>query len=226
MLVNPLKIDWPNFAANYKEVVTAAVDAFQADGNAFVTEYAGTSDVISRGGIYNQAWDPKAFPGLPAVDVVDTLGAQQIMFCFGPGDGDFCNYGHPLLEGLLGEFLPPPEGVDPVEFYSCLSCFEGMIDADLWGDGSAFATAYDERIVTPGKNAVELLNSKPYVTRMYTTISPHEMLEDPVFAENPDLPEIASLRVAQKLNRCDGHAEYVLPDGREVFVPDDGPWPE
>ncbi|MEZ4384257.1 MAG: DUF2330 domain-containing protein [Nannocystaceae bacterium] len=48
VLVNPLKIDWPNLAANYKEVVTAAVDAFEADGNAFVTNYAGPSDVISQ----------------------------------------------------------------------------------------------------------------------------------------------------------------------------------
>ncbi len=225
VLVNPLKIDWPNFAANYKEVVTAAVDAFQADGNAFVTEYAGPSDVISPVGIYDQLWDAKAFTGLAPIDVVDTLGTQNIMYCYG-GEGGFCDYRHPLLEGLLGEFLPPPNGLDPVEFYSCLSCYEGMIDVDAWGDGSAFSTAYDERIVTPGKNSVELLGTKPYVTRMYTTISPHEMLEDPMFAENPDLPDIASLRIAQKLNRCDGHAEYTLPDGREVFVPDDGPWPE
>ncbi len=225
VLVNPLKIDWPNFAANYKEVVTAAVDAFHADGNAFVTEYAGTSDVISRFGIYSQTWDAKAFTGLAAIDVVNTLSSQGILDCF-DGEGGFCDYRHPLLEGLLGEFLPAPDGIDPVEFYSCLDCYEGMIDLEIWGDGSAFSTAYDERIVAPGKNSVELLDSNPYVTRMYTTISPHEMLEDPMFAENPDLPGIASLRIAQRLNRCDGHTEYVLPDGREVFVPDSGPWPE
>jgi hypothetical protein len=41
VLVNPLKLDWPNFASNYKAVITLAVDAFGADGRAFVTEYAG-----------------------------------------------------------------------------------------------------------------------------------------------------------------------------------------
>src|SRR5690606_24077303 len=49
VLVNPLKIDWFNDGANYKEVISMAVDAHEADGNAFVTEYAGPSDVVSLG---------------------------------------------------------------------------------------------------------------------------------------------------------------------------------
>jgi MYXO-CTERM domain-containing protein len=32
--------------------------------------------------------------------------------------------------------------------------------------------------------------------------------------------------MAQRYLRCDGHAEWTLPDGRVVFVPDNGPWPE
>ena len=222
VLVNPLKIDWPGFAANYKEVVTAAVDAFAAEGNAFVTEYAGPSSMISQGGFFNDQWDSKAFTGLPAIEVYNTLEGQNIMQCF---EGSGCEYRHPLLEGLLGEYLPAPQGIDSAEFYNCLSCYEAMIDQELWGDGSAFATAFDERIVAPGERALTLLQTKPYVTRMYTTISPAEMNEDPMFAENPDLPEIPRIRIAEKLNRCDGHAEWTLPDGRNVFVPDDGPWP-
>ncbi|MCA9701040.1 MAG: DUF2330 domain-containing protein, partial [Myxococcales bacterium] len=48
VLVNPLKINWLQYASNYKEVITLAVDAFGADGNAFVTEYAGASNVVSQ----------------------------------------------------------------------------------------------------------------------------------------------------------------------------------
>ena len=224
VLVNPLKIDWPNFAANYKEVVTAAVDAFKAEGNAFVTEYAGPSNVISQFGFFSEQWDAKAFTGLPAIEVYDRLLQQNIMECYDFGEVQ-CEYRHPLLEGLLGEYLPAPQGIGAAEFYNCLSCYEAMIDQELWGDGTAFSTAYDERIVAPGQRALTLLETKPYVTRMYTTISPAEMNEDPMFAENPDLPEIPRIRIAEKLNRCDGHAEWTLPDGRNVFVPDDGPWP-
>ncbi|MEZ4454164.1 MAG: DUF2330 domain-containing protein [Nannocystaceae bacterium] len=225
VLVNPLKIDWPNFAANYKEVVTAAVDAFEAAGNAFVTEYAGPSDVISQFGLFDSGWNPKAFAGMAAVDVPAALNQQNLLYCEDYGEV-YCSYNHPLLQSLLLQYLPPPMGISPDDFYNCITCYEGMIDLDAWGDGSGFSNDFTDRIYNPGERAVNLLNAKPYVTRMYTTISPHEMNEDPMFAENPDLPEIPSQRMAAKLRRCDGHAEYTLPDGREVFVPNDGDWPE
>ncbi|MEZ4448252.1 MAG: DUF2330 domain-containing protein [Nannocystaceae bacterium] len=225
VLVNPLKIDWSTFGDNYKEVVTAAVDAFKAEGNAFVTEYAGPSAVISPFGLLDLSWDPKVFNGLWPTDVVDELTKQSLVYCYDYGEV-VCAYNHPLIQGLLLEHLPPPDGVSPDEFYYCLSCYEGMIDLLKWGDGSAFADAFAERIYDPGLRAENLLKSKPYVTRMYTTISPHEMLEDPVFFENPDLPPIDSLRMAQRYLRCDGVTRYGLPDGRFVYLPSGATWPE
>ena len=61
VLVNPLKINWIGLANNYKEVVSLAVDAFEAEGNAFITEYAGTSDAVSPFGISNPNWDAAPF---------------------------------------------------------------------------------------------------------------------------------------------------------------------
>jgi hypothetical protein len=55
VLVNPLKIDWLNRATNYKEVITNAVDAFMADGRAFVTEFAGASSAVNTAAIYTRA---------------------------------------------------------------------------------------------------------------------------------------------------------------------------
>ena len=224
VLVNPLMIDWPNLASNYKEVVTMAVDAFAAEGNAFVTEYAGTSTVVSQAGLFSSSWDPKAYVGLPAVEVIDTLNSQGLIECFNFGEVE-CELRHPLLQGLLETYLPAPEGIAPFDFYECLSCYEGMIDQAAWGDGSGFSTLFEERIRAPGKAARDMLNTKPYLTRMYTTISPQEMNEDPVFAENPDLGEVPNLRIAQDRLMCTGHARYTLPDGRIVWVENDGPWP-
>ena len=224
VLVNPLKIDWVNFAANYKEVVTAAVDAFAAEGNAFVTEYAGPSDVISQANLYSPAWSAKDFIGLPVTEVANTLMGQGLLWC---SEWDWqCFFNHPLVEGLLANYVPVPAGVEPYDFWQCMSCYEDQIDALAWGDGSAFANDFDVRVVEPGQRALSLLQSKPYVTRMYTTISPHEMMADPEFTENPNLPGVPAMRMAEKLRRCDGHAEYTLPDGRVVFVPNDGAWPD
>jgi hypothetical protein len=221
VLVNPLKIDWPNFAANYKTVISLAVDAFAADGNAFVTEYAGPSNVVSPGGLWSTSWSAAPFTGLATIDVIDTLANQGLLYC----DPGFCEYYHPLLQGLLAKYLPIPVGMTDAEFYGCLSCNEADIDPLAW-DGALFAKDLDERIIKPGKHAVDLLEQWPYLTRMYTTISPEEMLEDPIFRQNPNLAEVPALQQATRLLRCDGHATWTLPDGREVFVPNNGPWPD
>ena len=44
-------------AGNYKAIISLAVDAFMAEGNAFVTEYAGPSNVISNGNLWQQSWN-------------------------------------------------------------------------------------------------------------------------------------------------------------------------
>lgn len=224
VLINPLKIDWPNFAMNYKEVITLAVDAFAADGNAFVTEYAGASDIVSQFGLYDPAWDPKAFSQLEPVAVVDTLTQQNLISCFEDVE-TICQYNHPLLQGVLLKHLPVPDGLSPDEFYSCLSCYADQIDLMAW-DGDAFAADFEQRLVAPGQHAIELLTNNNYLTRMYTTISPDEMMEDPIFRPNRELPDVPNQLQATRLVRCDGHADWTLPDGRKVFVPNNGPWPD
>ncbi|MBX7080939.1 MAG: DUF2330 domain-containing protein [Nannocystaceae bacterium] len=224
VLVNPLKLDWPGYASNYKDIITQAVDAFGADGKAFVTEYAGTSSIVSPSGVFSETWNAAAFNGLPAVNVIDSLSTQGLVYCDGFNG---CTFLHPLLEGLLASYLPVPDGLTPEEFYDCLSCYEGMIDQNAWGDGSGFATAMNERIVVPGEHAAQLLQEFPTLTRMYTTISPAEMTEDPFFWANPDLPEVnLTNSVATRRVLCNGDAVWTLPDGREVYVAGDGPWPD
>jgi hypothetical protein len=226
VVVNPLKLDWPSLAANYKEVITLAVDADQANGHAFVTEYAGPSNVVPTFDVHSPAWNPDAFVDLDAEAVIDTLDGQGLVFCgFIGGGEEGCAYNHPLLRGLLAQYLPVPEGIDEIEFYGCLSCFADDIDRDAWGDGSGFADTMRERIVEPGAHAIDILQQWPTLTRMYTTISPHEMTLDPFFHENPDLPDV-DLRnsIATRRVLCNGHEVWTLPDGREVYTPD-GSWP-
>src|SRR5690606_13507158 len=102
---------------------------------------------------------------------------------------------HPLLETVVSEFIPVPEGVEANSFYDCLSCYEADIDLTAW-DASLFAARLDERLFAPAKQAVALLEAHPYLTRMYTTISPAEMNEDPMFRVNTTLPDVANVNFA------------------------------
>ncbi|PRQ03064.1 hypothetical protein ENSA5_18350 [Enhygromyxa salina] len=228
VLVNSLKIDWLNDGDNYKEVISLAVDAQEADGNAFVTEYAGPSDVISLNNVYNQNWDPAPYAALAdsPVGAIDQLESHNLYYC--DIEWEAACYGlHPLIEPILAQYIPVPDGLDPLEFYDCLECYVDQIDLLAW-DAEAFATTLDERIFKPGLRASQLVNENPYLTRMYTTISPSEMNADPMFRSNASLPDVDNNRRATQRTLCDDSRIITLPDGREVFFPanEDLVWPK
>ncbi len=228
VLLNRTRLDWLALGANYRELVTLAVDAPLADGRAFVTEYAGTSAVIDPSLLDTTGLQASAFTGLPVVEVIDVLEGMGLLEC----DDTGCEWYHELASSLVHEFLPVPEGVAEAEFYGCLSCYAGLIDLAAW-DAEAFAAAFTERIVAPLQHGADLLATWPYVTRLYTTISPHEMTADPMFAENPQLPDVASRNGAERESYCCGDAMQ-LPGGRRVWLAgsswpaweDEMPWAE
>ncbi len=221
VLVNPLKIDWLNLGTNYKQVITNAVDAFGADGRAFVTEFAGAGPGTGLS-VYNPAWDQAAFVGLDPTLAVAKLNEQGLAACFETFD---CNWTHPLVLPLLLEFLPPPDGVEPLDFYTDVASYMAQIDLLKWNDGAEFSAALLDRVIEPGLHADGLLTTWPYLTRMYTTISPTEMMEDPIFHQNPDLADVPNLRTAENYILCNADSVVTLPDGREFYVPGGGPWP-
>jgi MYXO-CTERM domain-containing protein len=223
VLVNPLKLDWLNQADNYTEVITLAVDEAGANGKAWVTEYAGPSNVLSS--VYSDAWDPSVFLTIDPTEVMDQLTAWDLGLCGTDFTGG-CTFPHPLMPALVREFLPVPDGVDEAAFYECLSCYADQIDMTAW-DGDAFAAAFAARIVDPAFHADELLTTWPYLTRMFTTISPNEMTVDPIFHVHPDLPEVDNRnQFAVQAQHCDSSSAVTLPDGRVVFIPAGGDWPD
>jgi len=237
VLVNPLKLDWFNLGSNYKEVISMAVDAQEANGNAFVTEYAGPSNVIQTATFYDPNWDSAPLAALvdSPVGVYEIVAAQNLAYCDPEWDTE-CSFGNPLLAPLFAEYIPVPVGLTAPEFYSCLSCYEAMIDLTAW-NAAEFAAKYDERVIKPALNALSLVEANPYLTRMYTTISPAEMNEDPMFRENKNLPDVSATQQSVQTQHCDGSTTVVIPDGRQVYFPpgaaltwpdfgDEMPWEE
>lgn len=221
LLVNPVRIDWVNNASNYRDVLTHAADHPAAGGQAFVTEFAGpTERMISVQSFYNPSWTSSPFTGAQPVEVVNDLTYQGLMAC----SGDTCSYFHPLVLPLLREYLPAPSGVTEDAFYACLSCYQQQINTAAW-NGVEFAAKMDERIVQPARHANDLVAQNPYLTRMFTTISPEEMTVDPEFHERADLPDVPALRQSSQRLRCDGTSVVTLPDGREVVLRDASTWP-
>lgn len=224
--LNRTRLDWPGFGGNYEELVSMAVD--EAGGRAFVTEFAGATSIVDPEAI------PTTYDELAAqLETADMLEALEILRSAGLFYCSFsqCSYGHDLVPGLLSTWIPIPEGVSAVEVYACPACYLGAGAQAGW-DPAAFADDFRTRVVEPLERALQLLDENPYLTRMYTRISPHEMLADPRFVVRPEFPDVVARRGAVQYDECCG-SHVRLPGGREVSLqngwPDwdsDMPWAE
>jgi len=69
-------------------------------------------------------------------------------------------------------------------------------------DPEALLQGLFENVIEPVLDSDELLQSRPNVTRLYTTLSPGEMTIDPIFDENPDLPDVDNQHRATRFIEC------------------------
>lgn len=215
VVVNPAEFDWINLGTNYVSAVSRAVDAPGADGHAFITEYAGSSAPVSNAGVYDTRWNSVVFRTASPEQVIDLLQSQGLVNC--PSSAQ-CVANHPLVLPIVEKYLPAPAGMLEAQFYSCLSCYSAQIDQTAW-DADAFANELDDRVIQPALHANELLASSTYVTRLFTTISPSEMTDDPTFAgaslsEPPVTPALQAT-----LNRtCEGDQVVEIGNARDIVL--------
>ncbi len=214
--LNNLQLNWLQQSPNYRDVVSAALD--EAGGRGFVTEYAGNSSVVDPTPVDASLFDPDAFIGADPLSVVEILKVQGLVICT-----DTCEYTHELIPVLLREFFPAPTGIDPNTLYACLSCYERLVDLSGW-DEAAFIQRYREYISGPMDHATDLLETWPYLTRLYSRISPSEMTTDPMFAEVEGLGPIPNILGAQRNTDACCNDSVVLPDGATVRL-NAGNWP-
>ncbi|ACY15859.1 DUF2330 domain-containing protein [Haliangium ochraceum] len=241
--INDARIDWLGNGSNYVAVVTEAVD--EADGHhSFITEYAGPStpmlDVLDPEGRFGdldelrQLSEPVQFIGY-----LGEYGYTQTT----PFGGAVLST---QLVSLLQVHLPlPQELIDEVEsergytlteaeFYGSFQYYSETY-ADIVGpahadfDPAALTALLDERIVAPTLAAGQLFRDNPYLTRLFTTLSPEEMTKDPVFSFNPDLDEVSKdHRGTLELLECSefgganfsGPAILTTEQGRRLYLPD------
>lgn len=199
--------------SGYKLVVSKAVDSPVANGRAFITEFAGASGRVSASGITSTAWSASPLKTAAAREVPGLLMAQGILTC--PASGE-CTSPYPVLKVLLQQFLPVPGGTTEASFYQCPSCIEKAVGATY--DAESFSTQYEKQVLQPSRRAADALRF-PYLTRLFTTISPAEMTEDPEFRRHRGLPDVDSTGLrATPVRACQGRRLMRLPSGREVLT--------
>ncbi|MEL6182482.1 MAG: MYXO-CTERM sorting domain-containing protein, partial [Myxococcota bacterium] len=116
------------------------------------------------------------------------------------------------------------------QFYNRLEDYRDYLDADNF-DAQAFADELEESVVEPLRHAQDLFDNRPYLTRMYTTLSAEEMSRDPVFAYNSDMANVDNIRTATATAMCDDTNNpegtvltVTLSDGRAITATIDPNW--
>jgi len=242
-VVNDARIDWLNAGINYVEVVTAAVDDAR-NHHSFVTEYAGSSEVMQNvlnydgryGNLYELATINDAFGYLEFMSFSGfTLSNPQGRF--------FGNQFPSQVIAILGRYLPMPEGlaeqgISENEYYLNLRWYwtnfrdqfpDLFTGYDLDFDPVALTDELRERVIEPTLAAGDLFDAHIYLTRMFTTLSPEEMTRDPVFSFNPHLPDVSNVHTAEltylrgsgtNKPRSEVPAVLVTEQGWTLYLPD------
>lgn len=250
--INEAKIDWLNGGTNYAELVSEAAN--EAGGNAFTTDYAGPSDVMEnrlyREGQYDldrlrATTDPveyldellrQGFPRdtqtqslirrhVPIPNEVLTEGVLQVVY-----GSDQEAYNRAAEDGSL-------QGIADQSFYNNMALYREWMGT-LSFSPETMSDDLDATIATPLRESQQLFTDNPYLTRLFTTLSASEMTVDPMFAYNPDLPEVPATRRATARCECpegvdpdsikieDKTIVITLSDGREIRIkPEPGPIP-
>ncbi len=197
--LNEAAINWLSPGSNYNSVVTRAAN--EAGGHGFVTELAGEAAPLAER-IYsaseNERW--LAFRDEDWAGREDEF-LQRLLFS---------ERWLSTLDGMQEAFLllKPSEEIYPglrdEDWQSCPSCyFRGGDEALVTlAQIEAFLSEVDTEIIPAMRDLRSLFTGGRYVTRLYTTMSPHEMTLDPVFDFNPNLEDYSNVHRATRFIEC------------------------
>ncbi len=186
--INEARINWFDWTSNYDAVITEAAN--EANGNAFVTEFAGSSELL-KGQLWRddlaEAWDRlQAFDGTAA----ETMFEARFPFRSYQGFRRAVEKSTTLPTGVtMDEFAADPIGI------------EQKYGTDI-ADRDTFLAELEAEIVEPLQSMQSLVDAHPYLSRLYTTMSADEMELDPSFVVNGDLTDVSNIHRAKAEFLC------------------------
>ncbi|MCB9728489.1 MAG: DUF2330 domain-containing protein [Deltaproteobacteria bacterium] len=188
----------------YMDLVTGAANT--ANGHGFVTEYAGSTAIMEQMLYRDGQYD------------LEKLASQKTAPAFLQ---EMLNQGFPRngqVQNLIRDHIPMPDAsVLPEDcrgessFYATWNiehCIQYMPEGWTF-DAEGFAADLETTLIAPLQHAQALFSKFPYMTRLFTTISPEEMTKDPIFSFNPDLPDVANIHTVQASASCDADKPWI-----------------
>ena len=216
--INEKKLDWWSLqntwwgGGNLESYENTLLEAIaEADGHAFTTEFAGSSDLLKKAITTSQYNNVDEL--LEYTNAMDFMGGIQDFFS-----------GNTQLLNILRIHMPAPDGVSEQDFYNSPWSYEEQYTA-LNVDLDALYTALIDVIVTPMIEAEEMFKSQPYLTSLYTKVAIENMDRDPIF-EFQKGEDISNVHKATFKMTCDNGAVsyYMELENGDTFVPETPNW--
>ncbi|MCC6806996.1 MAG: DUF2330 domain-containing protein [Deltaproteobacteria bacterium] len=188
LVLNDAAINWLTGASNYAAVVDLAAD--EAGGQGFVTEYAQSAETLKN--IVVRDNERTQWLTVEAQDWTGkTAQLAKALLQFSSWDG---------VEETLDDFMNAPQNMTLTQWINCGGC--GVAGSVKLEDGPALLAAFRTNVVKPMLDTQAVVDSLPYVTRLYSTLSAPEMTVDPEFDYNPDLPTLSNVHTAERVIEC------------------------
>jgi MYXO-CTERM domain-containing protein len=184
--LNEARINWFNPASNYESVVTAAAD--DAGGQGFATEFAAQTSSLANAvwSTYDESqWQSLSTRLYRSFDEIFNVLYNQ----YGQWDGFWDS---------VRDTVTLPADVVFEDFQVCPTCYSSQIQFSP----SELLVAIEANVIEPVRLVQEVIDSHPYVTRLYSTMSAAEMTVDPLFTFNPDLSDLSNIHTAERIIEC------------------------
>lgn len=210
--LNEALIDWINPNNNYNDVVTRAAN--EAGGQGFVTEMAGQAAPMAET-IFAE-WERSSWETYRTRDWTGLHG--QLL-------NDVVNqFNFDGMRDAIEATVPVPAGVAIDDLVACVGCYYNWSVTTIAGfDPAAFLAAVQTHVIEPMERTRELFTRRPYMTRLYTTMSADEMTKDPVFDFNAGLGDYSNQHTADQTVFCSPMVELqnapwrvTLPNGEII----------
>lgn len=218
--INEATIDWIGSGSNYTDVVAQAVDEAQ-NGLGFTVDFAGPHN--NR--FFFNVLDPSRISHLADATTLAQVfqDHQDLLSTF--------LYQDPELTRIFTDIYTEQNSVDSLGdwYYQLESCIYGYYPEDVSTcetflmspiDGAALKAKLETEYNDVNQNLLDLVAHSPYLTRLYTTLSPSEMTVDPVFGFNADYTEdVDNTRRAELVYHCETGENILIRLNNGVEVP-------
>ena len=182
---NYTKLNWytgaNNAYASYQDLITVAMN--EAGGQGFATDMASPTENFTD-----------AFTTAETLThlLADFESSTDAEFILGVWSQSFNSS---ILNNIIAA-LPLPSGQDN-NVYSDINALTTQFTAQQLAEARInVKLMIEEQLIIPLQNAIDILDDDLYLTRLYTTLSADEMLTDPSFVFNLDMPDQAQVRNA------------------------------